>query len=187
MRCAEPMTMDALPSAELQGRHVTLVPLVDSDIDARHVGWLNDPEVVRFSNQRFVRHDLASCVAYLRNFDHGPNRYFSIRRRDNGERIGTITAYASVHHGTVDLGLLIGERSAWGQGYGLDAWVTLMQAALATRGVRKVTGGTLACNHGMLRIFERSGMQQEAVRRAQELVDGQPQDIVYHARFRAAG
>lgn len=187
MPCAESSVMDALPACELQGRQVTLLPLLGGDIDERHVGWLNDAEVVRFSNQRFVRHDLASCVAYLRSFERSPNRYFSIRRRDNGERIGTITAYASVHHGTVDLGLLIGERSAWGQGYGLDAWLTLMQAALATRGVRKVTGGTLDCNHGMLRIFERSGMQQEAVRRAQELVDGQPHDIVYHARFRAAG
>jgi len=185
MRCAESPVMDALPKHTLLGRKVALTPMHPADIDERHVGWLNDPEVVRFSNQRFMTHDLDTCLTYLRGFDHSSHRYFSIRRRDNDERIGTITAYASVHHGTVDLGLMIGERSAWGLGYGLDAWDTLQQAALATRGVRKLTGGTLACNLGMIRIFERAGMQLEAARRAQEQVDDQPQDIVYYARFTA--
>lgn len=185
MRCAEFGVMDALPAHTLRGQTLALTPMYEADIDERHVSWLNDPEVVRFSNQRFLTHDLTSCMDYLRSFEHSPHRYFSIRRLDNDERIGTITAYASVHHGTVDLGLMIGERSAWGLGYGLDAWHTLQQAALATRGVRKLTGGTLACNGGMIRIFERAGMQLEAVRRAQELVDNQPQDIVYYARFSA--
>lgn len=186
MRYAKSGVMDALPLHTLRGQKVVLTPVHADDIDERHVGWLNDPEVVRFSNQRFLRHDHASCMQYFRSFDHSPHRYFSIRRLDNDERIGTITAYASMHHGTVDLGLMIGERSAWGLGYGLDAWHTLQQAVLVTHGVRKITGGTLRCNFGMIRIFERAGMQLEAVRRAQELVDDQPQDIVYYARFSAA-
>lgn len=177
---------DILPRGPLRGERVELRLMTEDDIDARHVGWLNDAEVVRFSNQRFIKHDRASCLAYLRGFDGSAHRYWAIRRIDTGERIGTLTAYLSPHHGTVDLGLLVGERSAWGQGFGLDAWRTLMQAALAVHCVRKVTGGTLDCNIGMLKIFERAGMQHEAVRRAQELVEGQPRDLVYYARFRDA-
>ena len=52
--------------------------------------------------------------------------------------------------------------------------------------LRKVTGGTLASNVGMVRIMERSGMVLEAVRKEQELVAGVPQDALYYARFRAA-
>lgn len=178
--------MDDLPLTALHGRLVSLLPFTAADITATHVGWLNDPQVVRFSNQRFLQHSAESCRAYLRSFDGSANRYYSIRRLEDGAPLGTITAYAAVHHGTVDLGIFVGERSAWGKGYGLDAWLTLMHAALTTEGVRKITGGTLACNHGMLRIFERAGMAFEAVRRAQEIVDGEPHDIVYHARFRTA-
>jgi RimJ/RimL family protein N-acetyltransferase len=49
--------------------------------------------------------------------------------------------------------------------------------------MRKLTCGTLACNHGMLKIAQRAGFVREAVRVGQELVDGQPTDIVYFARF----
>lgn len=178
--------MDDLPLLPLHGRLVSLLPFTEADITERHVDWLNDPQVVRFSNQRFFQHTTESCRAYLRSFDNSVNRYYSIRRLEDGAPLGTITAYAAVHHGTVDLGILLGERSTWGMGFGLDAWLTLMHTALATKGVRKITGGTLACNHGMLRIFERAGMTCEAVRRAQEIVDSEPHDIVYYARFRSA-
>ena len=33
------------------------------------------------------------------------------------------------------------------------------------------------------RVAEKSGMRQEAVRQQQELVDGQPTDLLYFARF----
>lgn len=173
----------SLPRQPLEGRQVRLTPVTAADIDERLPAWLNDPLVVRHSNQRFHVHTRDTCLAYLRSFEGSPNRYFLIRRRDTQEAIGTMTAYLSVHHGTVDLGLLVGQREVWGQGFGQDSWDTLQAAVLTTAGVRKLTGGTLAANTGMRRIFERAGMQLEAVRHGQELLDGQPQDIVYYARF----
>ena len=47
-----------------------------------------------------------------------------------------------------------------------------------------MTAGTLACNLGMRRLMERSGMQLEAVRREQEIVEGRAEDLLYYARFR---
>ena len=35
----------------------------------------------------------------------------------------------------------------------------------------------------MVKIMEQSGMQLEAVRHQQELIDGQPVDLLYYARF----
>jgi RimJ/RimL family protein N-acetyltransferase len=49
--------------------------------------------------------------------------------------------------------------------------------------VRKVTGGTLRCNAAMVRIMQACGMQPDGVRAGQELVDGEPQDVLYFARF----
>jgi RimJ/RimL family protein N-acetyltransferase len=36
----------------------------------------------------------------------------------------------------------------------------------------------------MLRLLERSGMALEGIRRAQEIVEGRAEDIMYFARFR---
>lgn len=171
---------------ELRGAK-TLLRLFDkTDVSEAYIGWLNDPEVVRFSNQRFVRHDVNTSLQYLATFTGTANLFLAIRRLDAEPLIGTMTVYRAPAHGTADVGIMIGERSAWGKGYGQDAWSTLVNWLFGEGGARKVTAGTLARNVGMVRIMERSGMHCEGVRRAQEIVDGRPEDILYFARFRDA-
>lgn len=167
----------------LLGHIVQLQPFAVGDIAERYVSWLNDPEVVRFSNQRFARHDETSCRAYLDSFTGKKNQFLAIRRATDSMLIGTMTAYISEHHGTADIGIMLGDRTSWGQGYGFDAWTTLMDWLALQPGMRKLTGGTMDCNIGMRRIMERAGMHQEATRVAHELLDGQPRDIVLYAKF----
>jgi [ribosomal protein S5]-alanine N-acetyltransferase len=177
----------AIPLPTLRGARITLRAMQAADITDTHVGWLNDPEVVRHSNQRFVHHTAASSLRYLHSFEGSANLYASVRLRASqgeGDRaIGTLTAYRSLHHSTADIGILMGDRATWGQGLGLEAFVLLADWLASQPGMRKLTCGTLACNHGMLRIAQRAGFVREAVRVGQELVDGQPTDIVYFARF----
>ena len=170
----------------LRGSKVLLRPFVESDITEPYLGWLHDPEVVRYSNQRFVTHDRASCVRYVRSFAGTANLFLSVRALADDRAIGTMTAYFAVHHGTVDVGIMIGERAAWGQGYGQDAWNLLTGWLIGLDSIRKVTAGTVACNLGMLRLMERSGMVVEGARRKQELIEGKPEDILYFARWKDA-
>lgn len=174
------------PTLGIQGAMVLLRPFCRDDITDDYIGWLNDPAVVRFSNQRLAKHDRVSCLRYLSDFSGGDNLFLSIRRLDTGRAIGTMTAYVSTHHGTVDVGLMIGDKSVWGRGFGLDAWNSLTSWLLSQSTIRKLTGGTLACNMAMVRIMERTGMQLEGVRKAQEIVEGLPQDVLYFAKFRDA-
>lgn len=148
-----------------------------------YVAWLNDPVTVRYSNQRFVAHSIASCTQYWLSFKDSPNYFFSIHLKDSGQAIGTMTAYCSPHHGTADMGILLGERSVWGRGLGLDAWCMLQKWLLTQKMVRKVTAGTLSCNAPMLKVMSRSGMVHEGTRFRQEVVDGAEQDMLYFARF----
>ena len=95
-----------------------------------------------------------------------------------------MTAYIARPHGTVDVGLMVGERSVWGKGIGQDAWDILCNWLLGPDvGLRKLTAGTARPNVAMVRIMERSGMQIEAVRREQEIIEGEAVDLVYYARF----
>lgn len=171
---------------EITTARLVLRPFGAQDLTDDYIGWLNDAVVVRYSNQRFRRHDGASCKAYFASFAGTDNLFVSIANRQNGRVIGTMSAYRSSHHGTADLGILLGDRRCWGQGYGLEAWDGLLSWLAGLPGMRKLTCGTLACNTAMRQLAERSGMQVEAVRRAQELVDGDPQDVLYFAKFACA-
>ena len=68
-------------------------------------------------------------------------------------------------------------------GYGLDAWITMTNWLLARKDIRKLTAGTLACNSGMIKLMERSGMVLEATRKSQEIVEKCPVDMLYYAKF----
>jgi RimJ/RimL family protein N-acetyltransferase len=153
------------------------------DVDATYLGWLNDPEVTRFSNQRFYRHTAESSAAYLASFAGTSNSFLLIEQLKDQRPIGTATVYRHSRHGTADIGLMIGERRCWGQGYGLEAWQSLLKILLREDGMRKVTGGTARLNSAMVRIMEKSGMVLEAVRSKQELIDDQPVDLLYYACF----
>lgn len=157
---------------------VRLSPFTAADLTPAYVSWLNDPETVRFSNQRFRKHTLETCRAYFDSFAGTDNLLLSVKA--GGVQVGTMTAYVQSHHGTGDMGILIG-REHWGQGYGRAAWNELLDTLLAR--FRKVTGGTLACNTGMVRIMERAGMTLEGRRVGQELIDGVPQDILLFGKF----
>lgn len=168
----------------LTGSKVILRPFAATDITSEYIGWLNDSEVVRYSNQRFVRHTPESCRRYFDGFAGSANLFLSVRSKADDAPVGTMTAYVSPHHQTVDIGILIGRRAVWGTGIGQDAWNTLLGWFLDQRRIRKVTAGAMRCNAAMIKLMERSGMKLEAVRPGQELLDGTPQDMVYYGKFR---
>ncbi len=162
---------------------VALRPFGRADVTADYIGWLNDPAVVRYSNQRFRRHDRESCLMYFASFAGTANRFLSIVDRDTGRAVGTMTAYLSPHHGTADVGIMLGASEARGRGLGLAAWTLLVDGLLAEPDIRKVTAGTLACNHAMIALAERSGMTLEGRRIGQEIVEGAPTDILLFGKF----
>jgi RimJ/RimL family protein N-acetyltransferase len=172
-----------LPGGGIDGKRVLLRPFGAADITHEYVGWLNDPAVVRYSNQRFRRHDRASCERYLASFDGGASLFLSVRLRGDDVGIGTMTAYYSPPHGTVDVGIMIGAASARGLGLGRESWVALTGWLLELPIVRKLTAGTLACNAPMLALMKAAGLELEAVRRRQEIVEGRPEDVLYFCRF----
>ncbi len=160
-----------------------LRPFTPNDIDERYLGWLQDPEVTRFSNQRFRSHTLESCFSYQRSFNDSHNTFLLLEHRADRVPIGTMTIYRATHHGTADVGLMLGNRAYWRQGLGKEAWNAVLVALLQEKGMRKVTGGTAKPNTGMVKIMEQSGMTLEAVRQRQELIEGQAVDLLYYARF----
>lgn len=167
----------------LKGDKVSVRPFVASDLSDAYISWLNNPEIVRFSNQRFVNHDIASVRHYFESFAGSANAFLSIEDAKNQVHVGTMTVYVQPHHGTADVGILVGKN---GNGFGKEAWALVIKWLLETCKVRKVTAGSLSCNHAMIRLMEHAGMKQEATRTAQELVNGKPQDIVYFAKFNDA-
>jgi RimJ/RimL family protein N-acetyltransferase len=176
------MTTLNLPQ-QIDGLRLCLSCFTQGHVNASYIGWLNDPNVVKYSNQRFISHTSETCLHYLQSFSGTSNCFYAIEEAATGQMLGTLTVYANLHHQTADIGILIGPTQHWGQGLGQEAFELAMRTLASTGQIRKITAGTMACNVGMVKIMERSGMHLEATRKAQELLDGQPVDVLYFAQF----
>lgn len=140
--------------------------------------WLNDPEVVRYSEQRHRKHDWESQFYYV---NEGPDIFREIHAGESF--IGTITAHIDRHNAIADVGILIGDKSVWGQGYGTEAWIAFCDH-LFLREVRKIEAGAMSANTGMIRIFVKSGMTFEGFRDDHfDLGDGKYAHMVMWGKF----
>lgn len=144
-----------------------------------HVNWLNDQEVVRYSEQRHSFHTLPTQTAYLAAIP--TDSHIWVIKRDNSD-IGTLTAYIDHHNGVANMGIMIGDRSAWGKGYGAEAWKAVMDWLFAG-GIRKIECGCMSANRPMWRLAEKCGMRMEAVKFDHFILDGEPADMFCFRKF----
>jgi [ribosomal protein S5]-alanine N-acetyltransferase len=174
-------------SCLIETKRLLLVPFSEEHLSQRYVDWLNDPDVVRYSEQRFQRHTLESCRAYWKSYEDTPNYFWAILCRDlQMLHIGNINAYVELNNLVADMGILIGERQTWGQGYGEEAWVAVCKFLLEEMNLRKVSAGTMSVNLAMLRLMAKAGMVDDGRRLRHYLWEGQEVDIIHAALFKNA-
>ncbi len=142
----------------IEGLKCKLIPFTGEYITSKYIAWLNDPEVVKFSKQRHTKHDRESCLVYWNTFDGIKNIGWAII--SDSVHIGNITAHID-EKGSVELALLIGEKSVWGKGYGTDAWRSVCNYFLKQDRIKRIKAGTVLSNTGMRKIMMRCGMTEE--------------------------
>ncbi len=154
-------------------------------LSPRYVGWLNNPDVTRFSEQRHRTHTMESCRDYLESFANTPNYFWALLETGHDFlHIGNVNAYVDPINETADVGILIGETSAWGKGYAVEAFEAVINYFIEEQRLRKVTAGTLLANTQMLKVMEKAGMIEDGIRKRQYLWNGTETDAIHMAVFR---
>jgi len=151
----------------------------DEDITSEYISWLNDKEVVQFSNQRFIKHTKDSCMIFLNGFKDTDSLFVKIVSLNNKKTIGTMTAYINSNHGTCDVGILLGDKGIWGKGYGLEAWILFTNWLKSHAQIRKLTAGTSSINKPMLKILKKSNFSIECTRKQHEIIENKLVDLIY--------
>jgi RimJ/RimL family protein N-acetyltransferase len=173
-------------SSPIETPRLHLEPFSERHLSDQYVRWLNDPEVVRFSEQRHRRHTRESAAAYMRSFEGTANCLWAIVTKEpENLHVGNISASVDPENGVADIGLLIGEKSRWGRGFGTEAWTAVCRFLIDQKSIRKVSAGAAVANRGMLEIMRRAGMKEDGVRARHLVIDGQELDVVHMALFRS--
>ena len=133
-----------------------------ADADKEYLGWLHDPEVLRWLS--FPSHRLADLRAYIRSqVNNHLVDFFMIHVHPPGggpvaprldARIGTLKLVREAD-GTASVGLIIGKHR--GNGLGTEAIRLACEFASARRGIREVWCGIHAQNDRSIKAFTRAG------------------------------
>jgi RimJ/RimL family protein N-acetyltransferase len=158
----------------LRGREVLLRPVAEADHPSI-LAWQNDPEVWWWMDydRRFTLEDIHESEARAKVEGHP----FLIEA-PVGRPIGRIGLNQfSERDRTCSLYLFIGEREAWGKGYGGDAIVTVLSWGFEAFDLALVQLWGLTVNERAMRAYRKVGFRFDATLRSRSLKsDGERYD-----------
>ena len=144
----------------IYGERVRLRALEETDLQRCHE-WINDPEVIEHLSARFPvsLHDERAWVVQASSRED--DRAFAIETED-GEHIGN----TGLHHihlldRNAELGILIGAKGRWNQGYGTDTILTLLKFAFEEMNLHRVYLRVDADNPRAIRCYKKCGFVRE--------------------------
>ena len=163
----------------LNSSRLCLRALVPSDLNAIYLGWLNDPEVNRYLETRFLLQTQEALQSYWQAHRDDPaSPWFAICLVGDGRHIGNIKlGPIQWLHRRADLSLFIGERSCWGQGYASEAIALVRDWGFRELDLQKLNAGIYAGNIGSRRAFEKCGFELEGTLRLEVVSGGQRLDV----------
>ena len=160
----------------LKGQRLTLRAIERDDLP-RYVAWLNDPEVTDH------------LKAYLPfNLDDETNWYESQRQDRSAQNFAIVLTAENLHIGSIglmkinqreqnaELGIMIGDKSCWGQGYGREAIQLLLPFGFNTLNLHRIYLRVDASHPAAIRCYTRCGFVEEGRLRDEVFRHGQFED-----------
>jgi RimJ/RimL family protein N-acetyltransferase len=162
----------------LVGQLVYLRPLELADAQTI-VPWFNDSEVTRYLLLCRPM-SLADEQEFLRRLSERPTDLaVGIAVREGDRLIGTAGLHQmDVRNRHAALGISIGDREAWGKGYGTEATQLLVRHAFFTLNLNRVWLHVYEYNDRALRVYEKIGFQVEGRLRQDTFRDGRYWDTI---------
>jgi RimJ/RimL family protein N-acetyltransferase len=168
----------------IEGELVRLRPLTPDDLNDVYLSWLHDPDVTRYMEAGRFPTTLDDLRAYYDAHQPPDHVLWAIETVSSGTHIGNLTLDFDWVHRRAELGIMVGERGLWGQGFGPEAVRLAVRWAFTRLNLRKVGLGVLAVNAGAIRAYEKAGLHEEGRLREHAFCEGQYVDVVRMAIFR---
>jgi ribosomal-protein-alanine N-acetyltransferase len=173
------MELESTPGWRSERAELFLLHPDDASDD--YLRWLQNPVVNRYLESRFHAHSLSSIREFIAVNRASPSSLFLGLRAPAlaGRHVGNIKlAPIDPHHRSGEVGIVIGEPSAWGRGLATEAIRLLSGIAANQLGLRRLTAGCYESNAGSERAFLRAGFSREALRPGHFLLEGRPEGLL---------
>jgi RimJ/RimL family protein N-acetyltransferase len=162
----------------LLGPNIYLRPLEPDDARTL-VPWFNDPEVTRFL-LRYQPMTLAEEVEWLRHAGQSATDVvLGIMTRADERLVGTTGLHnVDQRNRHAAIGISLGDKTAWGKGYGTEAMRLLVRHAFDTLNLNRVWLHVYEYNERAVRVYQKVGFRLEGRLRQDTFRDGKYWDTL---------
>ena len=161
--------------------------LRSADLEGRWHAWFNDPEVTKFQSK-----------GYYPNTPEGQRKYYesllgsrsdvvlAIVDRANDLHIGNVGLHGIDEVSrTAVLGIVLGEKSAWGRGIGARSWAAMTRYGFQVLNLHKICATVFEGNNPSLRCALKAGFLKEGRQKKQIYKNGRYVDLIHVGLLRS--
>lgn len=147
----------------LMGTKVYLRPLVKSDINGRYLRWINDTETGKYLEVTLFPTTQKELLDFYDRIKRSKtDLMFAVVTKNKKRHIGNIKlGNINYIHRYADLGIMIGEKSFLGKGYGREATYLLLEYAFNRLNLNKVILGVYSDHKMAIRSYRKAGFKVE--------------------------
>ncbi len=153
------------------------------DVKPAYVEWLNDKEVVQFTEQRFYHTSVSDVISFVDNIAANSTELMYAIFIDE-QHIGNIKLGAINNwHKTAALSYLIGAKDHWGKGIASRAISKMTEIGFSVLGLNKITAGVYANNTASARVLEKNNFELEGIRKSQFIFENERIDALLYGKM----
>lgn len=166
----------------MEGKLIKLRPIERSDLDSI-MSWVGDEEVTNFLGGEMLLGPL-SRIAEEKFIERASessvnSRLFVIETLADRRYLGSTDLHnINWVNRTAEVGIVIGDKSCWGKGYGSDAMRVLLRYAFDKINLNRVSLKVFAYNPRAIASYERCGFRREGLLRQDKFLGGNYHDTI---------
>ena len=156
-------------------------PLRAADLEGRWPHWFNDAEVTTYQAKGYFPNTVERQTRY---YEHvaasATDVVLAIVERSSGAHVGNVGLHdISPIHRTAVLGIVLGEKSAWGRGIGARSWAAITRYGFQVLNLHKVCATVFEGNERSLKCALGAGFVVEGRQAKQLYKNGRYVDLIH--------
>ena len=164
--------------------NLSLRIMAKKDITSAYVAWLNDDEVVQYTEQRFHHTSAGDVSKFIDKMALKPTELmygiFSDDQHIGNIKLGAINS----QHQTANLSYLIGAKKWWGKGIASLAIATITEIGFQQIGLMKICAGVYENNIASSKVLVKNGYSLESRRIRQYIYKNSRVDGLLYAKHK---
>lgn len=165
-------------------KNIVVRLLKQSMVSTTYVSWMNDYDVVKFTNQKNLKHTFNSVKFYVKEKLESDDElllgFFSNNLHIGNIKIGPINFY----NRNTQISYIVGNKNLWGTGIATSVISYIVNYCFESLDLHKVSALTYSNNIASQKVLIKNNFIKEAIIKKQLFFENKFVDMFYFSKFR---